>query len=458
MHYLKNNYISESYRNSIFNKVLPYRIKNLDSNYNKDRLLIECAFYQLLFNDVNGAQAKLRDLINSSDEQTKISANRVLCDLYIVTKQYKQAEQLINQFKDEEEWFFDNQKKSFYLYAHSFEGEIRFVDAIRNDLVKLHEYGVNIDTISDGYKRIKSYLPSYSIVPDYDYSVSYFDRGFYYSVANNNLRDYKLHFKCQKQTFYPSYDDGIEYKYMYIMCNAKRVTPLFLRFSSPKNADADIITIVDAKSHKRRFFNLENCQMLEGEYDKAWRFSEGYAFVVKDKKLFVIDKNGNRVSTKTIPYQENKNFDLINDAKCRFKHADEPDFILQHGTCEIKDKDGKVGLIDKQGNWVVSPMYESISKDVGEGYRIVSIKDAKGGVKDGVIDREGNLIIKIEHRIDIPTYYYLTNSFESNSEKITFDDDVFDFGDINENKKALVAYIKAKSKNIRHSTKISKSK
>ena len=461
VHYLKNNYISESYRNSIFNKVLPYRIKNLDSNYNKDRLLIECAFYQLLFNDVNGAQAKLRDLINSSDEQTKISANRVLCDLYIVTKQYKQAEQLINQFKDEEEWFFDNQKKSFYLYAHSFEGEIRFVDAIRNDLVKLHEYGVNIDTISDGYKRIKSYLPSYSIVPDYDYSVSYFDikdiKG-NNIIAKNNLRDYKLHFKCQKQTFYPSYGYGIEYKYMYIMCDDKRVTPLFLRFSSPRNADSDIITIVDAKSHKRRFFNLENCQMLEGEYDKAWRFSEGYAFVVKDKKLFVIDKNGNRVSTKTIPYQENKNFDLINDAKCYYKYAEEPDFILQHGTCEIKNKDGKVGLIDKQGNWVVSPMYESISKDVGEGYRIVSIKDAKGGVKDGVIDREGNLIIKIEHRIDIPTYYYLTNSFESNSEKITFDDDVFDFGDINENKKALVAYIKAKSKNIRHSTKISKSK
>lgn len=459
VHYLKNYNISEDgYGDSIFNKVLPYQIKKLDSNYKKDRLRIECAFYQLLFNDFKGAQAKLKDLIYSSDEQTKISANRVLCDLYIVTKQFKQAEQLINQFKDEEEWYFDNQKKSFYLYAHSFEGEIRFVDAIRNDLVKLREYGVNIDTISDGYKRIKSYLPSYSIVPDYDYSVSYFDRGFYYSVAHNILRDYKLHFKCQKQTFYPSYYDGIEYKYMYIMCNAKRVTPLFLRFSSPKNADADIITIVDAKSHKRRFFNLENCQMLEGEYDKAWRFSEGYAFVVKDKKLFVIDKNGNRVSTKTIPYQENKNFDLINDAKCRFKHADEPDFILQHGTCEIKDKDGKVGLIDKQGNWVVSPMYESISKDVGEGYRIVSIKYAKGGVKDGVIDREGNLIIKIEHRIYIPTYYYLTNSFESNSEKITFDDDVFDFGDINENKKALVAYIKAKSKNIRHSTKISKSK
>lgn len=460
VHYLKNNNISEDgYGDSIFNKVLPDRIKNLDSNYNKDRLLIECAFYQLLFNDVKGAQAKLRNLINSSDEQTKISANRVLCDYYIVTKQYKQAEQLINQFKDEEERFFDNQKKSFYLYAHSFNGEIRFVDAIRNDLVKLREYGVNIDTISDGYKRIKSYLPSYSIVPDYDYSVSYIDGVFdNFFVAHNNLRDYKLHFKCQKQTFYPSYDDGIEYKYMYIMCNNKRVTPLFLRFSSPRNVDADIITIVDAKSHKRRFFNLEKCQMLEGEYDKAWRFSEGHAFVVKGKKLFVIDKNGNRVSTKTIPYQENKNFDLINEAKCYHKYAEEPDFILQHGTCEIKNKDGKVGLIDKQGNWVVSPMYESISKDVGEGYRIVSIKYAKGGVKDGVIDREGNLIIKIEHRIDIPTYYYLTNSFESNSEKITFDDDVFDFGHFEENKIAFVAYIKAKSKNIGHSTKMSKSK
>lgn len=459
MHYLKNINISDGYRNFIFNKQLPNRIKNLDSNYNKDRLLIESAFYQLLFNDVKGAQAKLNVLINSSDEQTKISANRVLCDLYIVTKKYKQAEQLINQFKDKEEWFFDNQKKSFYLYAHSFNGKIRFVDAIRNDLVKLREYGVNIDTFSDGYKRIKSYLPSYSIVPDYDYSVSFLDMAVNHMITNKNSRDYKLHIKCQKQTFNPSYGDGIEYKHMYIMCNDKRVTPLFLRFSSHENVDNDdIITIVDAKNHKRRFFNLENCQMLEGEYDKAWRFSEGYAFVVKDKKLFVIDKNGNRVSSKTIPYQENTNFDLINDAKCRFKHADEPDFILQHGTCEIKNKDGKVGLIDKQGNWVVSPMYKSISKDVGEGYRIVSKKSetTPGSFTEaGVIDKDGNLIIKMEHRITVPIYYYLISEF--NSEIFEFDDDVFDFG-YSVNQSGFIAHLKAKSKNIRHSTKISKSK
>lgn len=462
VHYLKNYNISEDgYGDSIFNKLLPNQIKKLDSNYNKDRLLIECAFYQLLFNDINGAQAKLNPLINSSDEQTKISANRVLCDLYIVTKQYKQAEQLINQFKDKEEKFFDNQKKSFYLYGHSFDGKIRFVDAIRNDLVKFREYGVNIDTISDGYKKIKSYLPSYSIVPDYDYSVSYFDikdiKG-NNIIAKNNFRDYKLHFKCQKQTFYPSYGYGIEYKYMYIMCNDKRVTPLFLRFSSPKNADADIITIVDAKSHKRCFFNLEKCQMLEGEYDKAWRFSEGYAFVVKDKKLFVIDKNGNKVSTKTIPYQENKNFDLINDAKCRYKYVNEPDFILQSGTCEIKSKDGKVGLIDKQGNWVLSPMYKSISKDIGQGYRIVSNKAEllpSVYTEAGVIDKDGNLVIKMEHPITIPCYYYLVNDF---LETFSFDYQLFDSGGIDENKKAFVAYIKAKSKNIGHSTKISKSK
>lgn len=245
------------------------------------------------------------------------------------------------------------------------------------------------------------------------------------------------------------------------MCNGKRVTPLFLRFSSPRNADADMVTIVDAKSHKRRFFNLEKCQMLEGEYDKAWRFSEGYAFVVKDKKLFVIDKNGNRVSTKAIPYQENKNFDLINEAKCYYKYAEEPDFILQHGTCEVKNKDGKVGLIDKQGNWVVSPMYESISKDVGEGYRIVSNKDvwltrSCNYTEAGVIDKEGNLVIKMDHQITIPIYYYLINSILH--EKYKFDELIFHSGDIDENKKAFVAYIKAKSKNFRHSTKILKSK
>lgn len=453
VHYLKNINISDGYRNFIFNKQLPNRIKNLDSNYNKDRLLIECAFYQLLFNDINGAQAKLNRLINSSDEQTKISANRVLCDLYIVTKQYKHAEQLINQFKDKEEWFFDNQKKDFYLlYDKSSGWSIRFANAIRIDLVKLHEYGVKIDTISDGYKRIKSYLSSYSIVPDYDYSMNNLS-----IIANNILRDYKLHIKCQKQTYYPSYNDGVEY--MYIMCNDKRVTPLFLRFLSPWGIESDIITIVDAKSHKRRFFNLVKCQMLEGEYDKAWRFSEGYAFVVKDKKLFVIDESGNRVSTKTIPYQENKNFDLKNDAKCRYKYVNEPDFIFQHGTCEIKNKDGKVGLIDKQGNWVLSPMYKSISKDIGQGYRIVSNKaEITPGnyTKAGVIDEDGNLVIKMEHRITVPIYNCST--FEFNSEKYTFDYNEFDSGDIDENKKAFVAYIKAKSKNIGHSIKISKSK
>ena len=201
--------------------------------------------------------------------------------------------------------------------------------------------------------------------------------------------------------------------------------------------------------------------MLEGEYDKAWRFSEGYAFVVKDKKLFVIDKNGNRVSTKTIPYQENKNFDLINDAKCRFKHADEPDFILQHGTCEITDKDGKVGLIDKQGNWVVRPMYKTISKDVGDGYRIVSNMDVwltrcYNYTEAGVVDKEGNLVIKMDHQIAIPIYYYLINSF--GFQKYMFDEIIFHSGDIDENKKAFVAYLKAKSKNIGHSTKMSKSK
>lgn len=456
VHYLKKTNISKGYRDTIFNKLLPNQIKKLDSNYNKDRLLIECAFYQLLFNDINGAQAKLNRLINSSDEQTKISANRVLCDLYIVTKKYKQAEQLINQFKDKEESFFDNQKKNCYLlYDNGW--SIRFVNAIRNDLVKLHEYGVNIDTFSEGYKRIKSYLPSYSIVPDYDYSVSYFDMAVNHMIANKNSRDYKLHIKCQKHTFYPSYGDGIEYKYMYIMCNDKRATPLFLRFSSPENADADIITIVDAKSHKRRFFNLEKCQMLAGEYDKAWRFSEGYAFVVKDKKLFVIDKNGNRVSTKTIPYQDNNNFDLLTKAKCRYKYADEPDFRLRYGTCVIKSKDGKVGLIDKQGNWVLSPMYKSISKDIGQGYRIVSNKaEITPGsyTKAGVIDKDGKLVIKMEHRITVPIYNYSAYAF--NSEKYIFDDKVFDSGYIYVNESEFIAHLKAKSKNIGHSTKVSK--
>ena len=74
----------------------------------------------------------------------------------------------------------------------------------------------------------------------------------------------------------------------------------------------------------------------------------------------------------------------------------------------------------------------------------------------GVIDKDGNLVIKMEHRITVPIYNCST--FEFNSEEFTFDDNVFVSDDIDENRKAFVTYIKAKSKNIGHSTKMSKSK
>ena len=62
----------------------------------------------------------------------------------------------------------------------------------------------------------------------------------------------------------------------------------------------------------------------------------------------------------------------------------------------------------------------------------------------------------MEHRITVPIYNCST--FEFNSEKFTFDDNVFVSNDIDEKRKAFVTYIKAKSKNIGHSTKMSKSK
>ena len=61
----------------------------------------------------------------------------------------------------------------------------------------------------------------------------------------------------------------------------------------------------------------------------------------------------------------------------------------------------------------------------------------------------------MEHRITVPIYYYLTSGF--NSEKFEFDNIVFDLG-YGGNQSDFIAHLKAESKNIGHSTKISKSK
>ena len=77
-------------------------------------------------------------------------------------------------------------------------------------------------------------------------------------------------------------------------------------------------------------------------YTRAWVFCEGIAAVEKDGELLFIDHAGRVVI--------DKDFTVM---------GEDPIYAFLNGYCEVKNSlDGKTGLIDRQGNWVLLPEYD----------------------------------------------------------------------------------------------------
>ena len=113
-----------------------------------------------------------------------------------------------------------------------------------------------------------------------------------------------------------------------------------------------------ALPEKRGYLNVHTGEIVieAKEYQKAWIFSEGLAAVVKDGMIGFINRNNEVV----IPFK----FPLP-------KYDDEDiSYVFHNGYCVMTDINGRVGLIDKKGEWVVEPAYEYILSPVN-GYREV---------------------------------------------------------------------------------------
>lgn len=123
---------------------------------------------------------------------------------------------------------------------------------------------------------------------------------------------------------------------------------------------------------KRGYININTGRIIidaeANDYRKAWVFSDGLAAVMKDGKIgFINDKN-----EVVIPLQ----FDYTD--KCRMYDFG---YVFHNGYCAMTDADGNLGLIDKNGNWVVEPEYDEIWAPHKSGYRVI-VKDNKHGVLD----------------------------------------------------------------------------
>ena len=102
---------------------------------------------------------------------------------------------------------------------------------------------------------------------------------------------------------------------------------------------------VFAVDDKRGFLNRFTGEVVVPcIYDRAWVFAEGMAAVEKNGKLLFIDQSGKVVIDKghVVPFETDG-------------------FFFRSGYCVVSNTaDDNWGLIDKTGNWVLTPEYEHI--------------------------------------------------------------------------------------------------
>lgn len=113
--------------------------------------------------------------------------------------------------------------------------------------------------------------------------------------------------------------------------------------------DKDSLAVF-SRNGKRGYINRFTGKITVPElYTRAWIFSEGLAAVEKDGELLFIDHSGKVVI--------DKDFQV---------HFNDPKYAFKKGYCIIQNPiDGKLGLIDKNGNWALNAEYDNLFNNEG---------------------------------------------------------------------------------------------
>lgn len=97
---------------------------------------------------------------------------------------------------------------------------------------------------------------------------------------------------------------------------------------------------------KRGYYNSFSGEIaVPAQYRRAWVFSDGLAAVQKNGNIGFIDHEGNVVIDFQFPFHGNPL----------------SSFLFRNGVCVVANEDGKCGVIDKTGTWIVQPEYDYVS-------------------------------------------------------------------------------------------------
>ena len=137
----------------------------------------------------------------------------------------------------------------------------------------------------------------------------------------------------------------------------------------------DSLVVFRTNDRKRGYININTGKIvIPAQYQRAWNFSEGYAAVYKEGLVSFINKSGEQAFPTTFSIRYDLNFDDIA-------------FQFHNGLCIMRTMDGKWGLINTQGEWVIEPIYNEIDAPY-HGYR--RIYDGK---HYGLLAEDGSLAL-----------------------------------------------------------------
>lgn len=139
----------------------------------------------------------------------------------------------------------------------------------------------------------------------------------------------------------------------------------------------DSLVVFRTHDRKRGYLNVNTGKIIiPAQYQRAWNFSEGIAAVYEEGKVFFINASGEPVFPNTFPIHYDLNFDDIA-------------FQFHDGLCVMRTMEGKWGLINTQGEWVVNPIYNSMDAPY-HGYRRVY-----DGDHYGLLTNDGSLALPV---------------------------------------------------------------
>lgn len=117
--------------------------------------------------------------------------------------------------------------------------------------------------------------------------------------------------------------------------------------------NGDSIAVVSADG-KRAYLNINEGRLLmQPTFEKAWQFHEGIAAVQINDRIRFINTKGEFVFNGSFPIPSERVSDKM----------------FYDGLCIMPNDDGSIGIINKQGEWELSPKYEFVQRDNNGWYR-----------------------------------------------------------------------------------------